>query len=114
MWSTTYSDLVNGFICLSGLWASNNYKLELKGIYLVMKNKADLYKQSKPHNVQTAFDNKVTFKVIIGTWMKNRAIIIEAYGLNIAIADATNLCRKDEKVLEITKDGQLLWKHSND
>jgi hypothetical protein len=75
-----------------------------------MKNKADLYKLSKPHNVQTAFDEKTIFRVLIGTYEKNRAITIEAYNLNLALADANNLCRRDEEVLEVTKDGKILWK----
>ena len=76
-----------------------------------MKNKADLYKQSKPHNTQTAFDYKTEFRILIGTYEKNRFITIEAYNLNLAVADANNLCRRDEEVLEITKDGRILWKH---
>lgn len=76
-----------------------------------MRNKADLYKLSKPHNVQTAFDHKTEFKVLIGTYEKNRMITIEAYTLSIAIADANNICRKDEDLLQISKDGKILWEH---
>jgi hypothetical protein len=76
-----------------------------------MRNKAELYKLSRPHNTQTSFDYKTEFRVLLGTYEKSRPITIEAYNLNLAIADATNLCEKDEEVLEISKDGRILWKH---
>lgn len=76
-----------------------------------MKDKSKLYKLSRPHNVQTAFDHKMEFRALVGTYEKNRMITIEAYNLSIAMADANNLCRGNETVLEITKDGKILWEH---
>lgn len=75
-----------------------------------MKNKADLYKLSKPHDTQTSFTNKVVFRALVGSYKKNRSISVEAYNLHLAIADANNLCERDEEVLEISKDGKIFWK----
>jgi hypothetical protein len=72
-----------------------------------MKNKANLYKISSPHQSQTFFDNKVEFRALIGTYENNCTITVEAYNLKLALQEA---CKNDQLVLQIMKDGKIIWK----
>jgi hypothetical protein len=74
-----------------------------------MKNKADLYKLSSPHNTQIFFDNKVEFRALIGTYENNHTITVEAYNLKLALQEAWTHCRNYELVLQIMRNGKIIW-----
>lgn len=76
-----------------------------------MKNKADLYKLSSPNRVQTKFTERVQFMALIGTYERSRTIIIEAFNVHDAITEASQFCKSTESVIQIIRDGTILWKH---
>jgi hypothetical protein len=77
-----------------------------------LRNKANLYKLSKPNDIQINFDTKVPFRIVIGTFESNRIVNVEAYNMKQAINEALTYCKDFELVLEVIKDGQILWKYS--
>jgi hypothetical protein len=69
-------------------------------------SKADLYKLSNPHN------NPMGFKAIIGTYEKNRQIILKASSITKAFLEAEKECLDNEEVLQLIKGNMVVWKNT--
>jgi hypothetical protein len=78
-----------------------------------MKNKSDLYKQSNPHSVSTNFDRKTEFRVLIGTYEQNYIVTVEAYNLKLALQEAWNYCKDYQLVLQVTREGKIIWRNEH-
>ncbi len=76
-----------------------------------MKNKADLYKIQNPHDWSKDSPDKITFKVIIGTYERGRTIAISANSAHEAINIAKEHCKSYEEVIQVSRDGVILWRH---
>jgi hypothetical protein len=76
----------------------------------MMRDKSKLYKLSNPHDIQINYDSKVPFRVMIGTYKKGRIINVETYNLKFALKEACTYCKDDELVLQVLRDGKIIWR----
>ena len=65
------------------------------------KDKSTLYQISDPHrSIATA--GKKCYKVMIGAWERGRALTIWATSWEAAVKEASDYCKPDEDVQEVT------------